>query len=134
MNSCTKQLWNIHSYSRRYAIVRVWKLHCLHQYFHLLREQLSLPKLSKFLNLILIIMWILALIVLWALIGRLSGFFVAKKWGLVRNIIIWIVWAVVWWLVMNLFGASWVTWFNLYSILVWILWAVIFVSITRAIS
>lgn len=76
-------------------------------------------------------MWILSLIVFWAIVWWLAGLFINKPWGITINIVLWIIWSLLGGFIMNYFGFEGITWFNLYSILVWVLWSVIVVAIAR---
>jgi uncharacterized membrane protein YeaQ/YmgE (transglycosylase-associated protein family) len=76
--------------------------------------------------------------IIWIIVGALAGWVASMimhtdaEQGALMNIILGIVGAFVGGFVMNLFGASGVTGFNLYSILVAILGAVVVIGIGKA--
>lgn len=73
----------------------------------------------------------------WLIVGALAGWFASKimrtdaEQGALLNIVLGIIGAFVGGFAMNLFGATGVTGFNLYSILVAILGSVIVIGIAR---
>ena len=76
-------------------------------------------------------------ILLWIILGALSGWIASmimkSNQGIVGDILLGIIGAVIGGFVMNLFGASGVTGFNIYSILVSIVGAVIVIWLGRMI-
>ena len=76
-------------------------------------------------------------ILLWIVLGALSGWIASmimkSNQGIVGDILLGIIGAVIGGFVMNLFGASGVTGFNIYSILVSIVGAVIVIWLGRMI-
>jgi uncharacterized membrane protein YeaQ/YmgE (transglycosylase-associated protein family) len=76
-----------------------------------------------------IIFWI----VLGALAGWLAGMFMKSPRGLVMDIILGIVGAFVGGLIMNFFGLSGVTGFDLYSLIVAVIGAVVVIALGRLI-
>jgi uncharacterized membrane protein YeaQ/YmgE (transglycosylase-associated protein family) len=76
-------------------------------------------------------------ILLWIIFGAIAGWiasaFMGTSEGLVMDIIVGIIGAVLGGWLMSFFGKSGVTGFNLYSFLVAILGAVVLISIIRAI-
>lgn len=77
-------------------------------------------------------MGLLSLIIFGAIVGWLAWLFINKPWGLLVNIILWIIGSILWWFIMNFFGFEGITWFNLYSLFVWVLWSIILVAVARA--
>lgn len=77
-------------------------------------------------------MGLLSLIIFGAIVGWLAWLFINKPWGLLVNIILWIIGSILGWFIMNFFGYEGITWFNLYSLIVWVLGSIILVAIARA--
>lgn len=79
-------------------------------------------------------------IILWVIFGAIAGWIASlimktnQSQGLLMDILLGVIGAVVGGFVMNFFGASGVTGFNLYSLLVAVLGAVILIGIGRAIT
>jgi len=78
-------------------------------------------------------MGILLWIVLGALAGWIASMLMKSSSGLLQDIIVGIVGAVLGGWVMNFFGESGVTGFNLYSLIVAVLGAAILIAIIRAV-
>lgn len=78
-------------------------------------------------------MGILLWIVFGAIVGWIASAFMGNNEGLVMDIIVGIIGAVLGGWLMSFFGKSGVTGFNLYSFLVAILGAVVLIAIIRAI-
>jgi uncharacterized membrane protein YeaQ/YmgE (transglycosylase-associated protein family) len=77
-------------------------------------------------------MGILALIVFGAIVGILATWIAGGGYGLLWDIVLGIVGSLVGGWIMNLFGKSGVTGFNLYSIIVGVVGAIIVIAIVRA--
>jgi uncharacterized membrane protein YeaQ/YmgE (transglycosylase-associated protein family) len=77
-----------------------------------------------------IILWI----VFGAIVGWIASLIMKTKGGILMDIIVGIVGALIGGFVMNLFGGAGVVGFNLYSFLVALLGAVILLAIVKAIS
>ncbi|MHB8362277.1 MAG: GlsB/YeaQ/YmgE family stress response membrane protein [Patescibacteria group bacterium] len=77
-------------------------------------------------------------IVTWIILGLIAGWLASMvskgSGGIIMDIVLGIIGAFVGGFVMNLFGASGVTGFNLYSVLVAFIGAVILIAIGRAFS
>ncbi len=76
-------------------------------------------------------MGILLMIVLGALAGLVASWVMGSSTGLLMDVILGIVGAFLGGFLMNLFGASGVTGFNLYSLLVSVLGAIVLIGIAR---
>lgn len=77
-------------------------------------------------------MSILFLIVFGAIVGVLASWIMGGGYGLIWDIVLGIVGSLLGGWIMNLFGKSGVTGFNLYSVLVGVLGAIILIAIVRA--
>ncbi len=77
-------------------------------------------------------MSILFLIVFGAVVGILASWIMGGGYGLIWDIVLGIIGSLVGGWIMNLFGKSGVTGFNLYSVLVGVLGAIIVIAIARA--
>ncbi len=76
-----------------------------------------------------IVLWL----VLGALAGWISGMIMASNHGVLEDIILGIIGAFVGGFIMNFFGASGVTGFNLYSLIVAVIGAVVLIFLGRLI-